>query len=127
MCQPTVTAGPNMRTTERARDGPRNQERPHRRRATFLDPRGSTTGRGLRVVANRVVVACGALATPALLERSGVARGTQLGRNLHVQPAARVVGVFADEVRAWAEVPQASCLTVRDGDVELRGFAPVAA
>lgn len=74
--------------------------------ASFLDARGVPTRHGLRVVADRVVVACGALATPALLARSGVA-AAQLGRNLHLQPAARVVGSFADEVRGWAGVPQA--------------------
>lgn len=90
--------------------------------ASFLDPRGHATGRGLRVVADRVVVACGALGTPALLERSGVARGTQLGRNLRLQPAARVVGVFGDEVRAWAEVPQAyEVEQFRDEGIALEG------
>jgi choline dehydrogenase-like flavoprotein len=76
--------------------------------ASFLDARGVPTGRELRVVADRVVVACGALATPALLERSGVTCPSgQLGRNLHIQPAARVLGSFTEEVRAFAEVPQA--------------------
>lgn len=75
--------------------------------ATLLDERGVASGRRLRVVADRVVVAAGALATPALLARSGVANGSgQLGRNLHVQPAARVVGLFPEDVHGFAEVPQ---------------------
>ena len=91
--------------------------------AGFLDLRGAPTGRGLRVVADRVVVACGALATPALLARSGVpAAAGQLGCNLHLQPAARVVASFAEEVRAFAEVPQAfEVEQFRDEGIALEG------
>src|SRR5262249_46736075 len=39
---------------------------------TLLDATGAATGRQIRVLADRVVVACGALLTPALLQRSGV-------------------------------------------------------
>jgi choline dehydrogenase-like flavoprotein len=74
--------------------------------ASFLGDDGLPTGRTLRVVADRVVVACGALLTPALLARSGVAAPAQLGRNLHLQPSARVSARFPDEVRGWAEVPE---------------------
>ncbi len=60
------------------------------------------------MLADRVVVACGALLTPALLQRSGVLDGSgRLGRNLHIHPAARVVARFEEEVRGWEEVPQA--------------------
>ena len=76
--------------------------------ANLLDGRERPTGKQLRVVADRVVVACGALLTPAFLERNGVG-GTSgtLGRNLHIHPAARIGALFRDEVRGWAEVPQA--------------------
>lgn len=76
-------------------------------RASLVGADGVPTGRTLRVVADRVVVACGALATPRLLARSGLGGGSgQLGRNLHLQPAVRVLGAFDDQVRAFAEVPQ---------------------
>lgn len=76
--------------------------------ATLLDGSGHPTGSQLRVLADRVVVACGALLTPALLQRSGVPdRSGRLGRNLHIHPAARVVARFDEEVRGWEEVPQA--------------------
>lgn len=75
--------------------------------ASLLGADGKPTGRTLRVLSDRVVVACGALATPALLLRSGISPASgQLGRNLRVQPAVRVLGVFPDEVRAFEEVPQ---------------------
>jgi len=75
--------------------------------ACFLDEGDRPTGRKLRVVADRVVVAAGALATPVFLQRSGVAGGEHLGRNLRVQPVARVAARFPDEVRGWEGVPQA--------------------
>jgi len=75
--------------------------------ASLLRADGVPTGRTLRVLCDRVVLACGALATPALLLRSGVAPSSgQLGRNLHLQPALRVLASFPDEVRAFEEVPQ---------------------
>jgi choline dehydrogenase-like flavoprotein len=76
-------------------------------RAQLLGRDGVPTGRTLRVLSDRVVVACGALATPALLLRSGLGGSSgQLGRNLRLQPAVRVLGSFAGEVRAFEEVPQ---------------------
>lgn len=66
------------------------------------------TGHELRALARHVVIACGALLTPALLERSGVPdRSGVRGRNLHIHPATRVGALFDEEVRGWEEVPQA--------------------
>ena len=65
-------------------------------------------GRELRALARHVVVACGALLTPALLERSSVPDPSgRRGRNLHIHPATRVGALFDEEVRGWEEVPQA--------------------
>lgn len=64
-------------------------------------------GRKLTVRAKVVVLACGTLNTPALLERSGLC-GTsgQLGRNLSIHPASAGLGVFDEEVNASRTVPQ---------------------
>ncbi len=76
--------------------------------ASALDDRDRETGRQIRVLADRVVVAAGALLTPALLERSGIPDPSGWrGRNLHIHPAVRVGAVFEEEVKAWEEVPQA--------------------
>src|SRR2546426_3955689 len=76
--------------------------------ARFVDAEGRETGHELRVLARQVVVACGALLTPALLERSRVPDPSGLrGRNLHIHPATRVGALFDEEVRGWEEVPQA--------------------
>jgi choline dehydrogenase-like flavoprotein len=74
----------------------------------FTDAAARDTGRELRVLARHVVVACGALLTPALLEKSGVPDPSRLrGRNLHIHPATRVGALFDEDVRGWEEVPQA--------------------
>jgi choline dehydrogenase-like flavoprotein len=76
--------------------------------AALVDDAGRRTGRRLRVRAGRVVVAAGALATPVLLARSGLAgRGSHVGRHLHVHPAVRVLALLAERVAAWEGVPQA--------------------
>ncbi len=74
--------------------------------ATRLDSRGRSTGT-LRVRAPRVVVCAGALLTPVLLARSGLAgRRSPVGRNLRIHPSVRVIALFDDPVRAWEGVPQ---------------------
>ena len=76
--------------------------------AVLVDDAGRRTGRRLRVRAGRVVVAAGALATPGLLARSGLApRGSHVGRHLHVHPAVRVLALMGERVAAWEGVPQA--------------------
>jgi long-chain-alcohol oxidase len=66
----------------------------------------TASGRQLTVRARAVVVACGALHTPGLLSRSGLA-SEHVGRHLHLHPATAVTGVFADEVRPWEGTMQA--------------------
>jgi long-chain-alcohol oxidase len=52
------------------------------------------------------VAACGAIQTPALLRRSGLANRS-IGRNLRLHPATGVFGVFDEEVRPWEGTMQA--------------------
>jgi long-chain-alcohol oxidase len=63
-------------------------------------------GHRLDVRARAVVVACGALNTPALLRRSGLSNGN-IGRHLTLHPATAVWGVFDEELRPWEGTMQA--------------------
>jgi len=56
--------------------------------------------REVTVRAHTVVVACGAIHTPAVLARSGIA-SPALGRNLHLHPVSAVLGVFPERVAPW--------------------------
>jgi choline dehydrogenase-like flavoprotein len=64
-------------------------------------------GNTLWVRADSVVVACGTIYTPLLLQRSGLAgKSRQLGRNLSIHPATKVMAMFDEEVKGWTGVPQ---------------------
>lgn len=75
-------------------------------RGTRLDSRGQSEGT-FEMRAPRVVVAAGAMLTPGLLARSGLAhRGSCIGRHLRIHPATRVLARFDQPVHAWEGVPQ---------------------
>ncbi len=64
-------------------------------------------GRALTVFARAIVVSCGALHTPRLLERSGIVMPA-LGRHLHLHPVTGVWGLFPNEnTDPWGGVMQA--------------------
>ncbi|MFA9431765.1 GMC family oxidoreductase N-terminal domain-containing protein [Egicoccus sp. AB-alg2] len=64
----------------------------------------------LTVRAPQVVVACGALETPALLLRSGIG-GPAAGRYLRLHPVPMIVGLYDEDLRAWWGPPQATIVT----------------
>jgi choline dehydrogenase-like flavoprotein len=59
----------------------------------------------LTISAPLVVVAAGALETPALLMRTGIEH-EQLGRNLFLHPTSAVGGVYAEPIEGWLGAPQ---------------------
>jgi choline dehydrogenase-like flavoprotein len=67
-----------------------------------------TTAHGherVKVRARNVVVAAGAIETPALLLRSGVSH-PELGNNLFLHPTSAVAGRYGAETRGWIGAPQ---------------------
>lgn len=62
-------------------------------------------GRLVRVAASTVVIACGAMMSPALLARSGV-RSKHLGRHLTLHPAVKIAALMKDEFHSWEGIPQ---------------------
>lgn len=66
--------------------------------ATVTHADGATTA--LTVEAPTVVVACGAIESPALLLRSGIG-GPAVGKNLRLHPAYLVMGTYDDPVEGW--------------------------
>ncbi len=71
--------------------------------ATVTDAAGATGT--LTVHAPRVVVACGALETPALLLRSGIG-GPAVGEHLHLHPVTALAAFYPDDQRVWWGPPQ---------------------
>lgn len=76
--------------------------------ATYTDPRTGAT-RSVRVRAQDVVAACGALETPALLLRSGIG-GPAAGHHLYLHPSAGIFGVYPEDQKAWWGPPQAAVM-----------------
>jgi choline dehydrogenase-like flavoprotein len=66
----------------------------------------SRSGHRVSIRCKAVVVACGAIHTPALLLRSGL-RNEHIGRHLHLHPVSNVCGVFDEEIRPWEGTMQA--------------------
>jgi choline dehydrogenase-like flavoprotein len=61
----------------------------------------------VEVTAKVVVLSAGAVASPDLLLRSGLANGGgQVGRNLHLHPSVLVAGFFDEPVHAYRGIPQ---------------------
>lgn len=87
-----------------------------RSRAEGVEARTSD-GHSVIVRARAVVVAAGALHTPALLRRSGL-ENPNIGRHLRLHPVTGVAGVFEEEIRPWEGMMQA---VYSDELADLRG------
>jgi choline dehydrogenase-like flavoprotein len=57
------------------------------------------------ISAKKVVLACGTLLTPSLLMRAGL-KNRNIGRNLQIHPAGRVVAEMEERVEGWKGVSQ---------------------
>jgi len=76
--------------------------------ATYTDPQTLET-RTVTVHAKDVVVAAGALETPAVLLRSGIG-GPAVGQHLRLHPSSGMFGVYEDDQQAWWGPPQAAVM-----------------
>ena len=61
----------------------------------------------IEVEARVVVLAAGAVTSPDLLLRSGIANASgQVGRNLHLHPSVMAAGIFDEEIHPYRGIPQ---------------------
>ncbi len=79
-----------------------------------------SNGHPVHVRARTVVLAAGALHTPALLRRSGFSNAN-IGRHLHLHPTTGVSGVFDEEIRPWEGTMQA-LYSDEHRDLDGRGY-----
>jgi long-chain-alcohol oxidase len=66
----------------------------------------SKSGHSVSICCKAVIVAGGAIHTPAILLRSGL-RNEHIGKHLHLHPVSNVCGVFEEELRPWEGTMQA--------------------
>ncbi len=86
---------------------------------------GRGTHRGtFRIDAPVVIVACGTIYSPLLLLKNGLAnRSGQVGRNLRIHPAAKVIAVFDRVIDGWSGVPQSYYVDeFQDEGIMFEGF-----
>jgi len=76
--------------------------------AVYTDPATLET-RTVTVHATQVVVAAGALETPAVLLRSGIG-GPAAGKHLRLHPSSGMFGVYEEDQKAWWGPPQAAIM-----------------
>lgn len=83
-----------------------------------------TGGPGLRplvVHADTVVVAAGALETPAVLLRSSIG-GPAVGRHLRLHPVPMITGLYDQDLQAWWGPPQGTIVTAHRDAVDGHGY-----
>ena len=73
--------------------------------ATGVEAR-SKTGHFVQISCKTVIVACGAIHSPALLLRSGLVN-ENIGKHLRLHPVSNICGVFDEEIRPWEGTMQA--------------------
>jgi choline dehydrogenase-like flavoprotein len=88
--------------------------------ATWADPQSGRRAQ-VTVRAPHVVVACGALESPALLLRSGIG-GPAVGDYLHLHPSTATVGLYDDDLEAWKGAPQAGLIDQFENTEHGHGF-----
>jgi choline dehydrogenase-like flavoprotein len=76
--------------------------------ATYTDPVTGATSQ-VTIRSPRVVVACGSLESPALLLRSRIG-GPAVGNHLRLHPCAALLGVYAEDQKAWWGPPHAGLI-----------------
>lgn len=75
-------------------------------------------GDAIEIQADHIVLAAGALATPAILQRSDI-KLPMIGKNLSIHPTSMVLGKFKSIISPWEGAPQAlycDSELYRDGD-----------
>jgi choline dehydrogenase-like flavoprotein len=82
------------------------------------DAKGGT--RQLRVTCKAVVLAAGAIHTPAVLLRSGL-RNRNIGRHLRLHPTTGTSGLFAEPIRAWRGAPMTR-LSAQFANLDAKGY-----
>ncbi len=87
--------------------------------AELTRPDGTT--RRLKVQADTVVLAAGALETPVVLLRSGIG-GPAAGRYLRLHPVPMITGVYDDDLEPWWGPPQATIIDEHRHVVEGHGY-----
>jgi choline dehydrogenase-like flavoprotein len=87
-----------------------------------VEPLTRKPGPKVRITARCTILAAGALATPVIMQRSGITRDP-VGRNLQFHPGTAMMGDFPEEVSPWSGATQGyHCLDYLDEGIKLESL-----
>jgi choline dehydrogenase-like flavoprotein len=90
----------------------------HGKKAVGVEARGQDRNgehKTLRILADRVVIACGSLLTPILLRDNGI-RLPMLGKNLSVHPGMGLFARMGEDLQPWNAIPQGYGIHAHEDD-----------
>ncbi len=97
----------------------------HGDRAVAVEARGADRHgrpRRLRIHADRVVLACGAIHSPILLHQNGF-RNRHIGKNLSVHPGMGLLARMHEELEPWKTIPQGYTFeALEDREIQFEGY-----
>lgn len=73
---------------------------------SFRNTQGKKRGK-FRIDAKKIILSCGAIYSPFFLLKNKLANTSgQVGKNLHIHPAAKIVALFDETINSWSGIPQ---------------------
>ncbi len=87
-----------------------------------VEPFSKRPGQRVRITAKCTILAAGAIATPVIMQRSGIKRDP-VGRNLQFHPGTALMGLFEDEIAPWSGATQGyHCLDFMEEGIKLESL-----
>ncbi|PRQ01053.1 Oxygen-dependent choline dehydrogenase [Enhygromyxa salina] len=87
-----------------------------------IEPFTGKKGERVRLTARCTILAAGAIASPVIMQRSGIDRAP-VGRNLQFHPGTALMGLFPDEVAPWSGATQGyHCLDFMADGIKLESL-----
>ena len=96
-----VEAGGRVYTSVRAETLLMDGARVRGIEGVIVEPFTKKVGERVRITARCTILAAGALASPVIMQRSGISRDP-VGRNLQFHPGTAMMGYFPEEVAPWS-------------------------
>ena len=90
-------------------------------RGSILDREKGIATYPIEVTAKRIIIAAGAIHSPLLLARSDLG-GSQVGRNLSLQPQIPVIAIFPERIDPWKGIPQSAYVDAFDHNTPEEGL-----
>lgn len=84
-------------------------------RGSIIDPSTGRKKYRFEIDAHIVVVSCGSLITPSFMKANGL-KNRNIGRNLQIHPAGRVVALMNEKIEGWKGVSQGAFIDNFEGE-----------